>query len=141
MVNNLYIHTIPLVLALVGLLGQHVFAQDVSYVLAANLTSATNEHDYQAGSKSAVLYYTCLMKPVDDQWCDPPGPNDHINYCQGLLTDTHKEWRIMNVTACVDGFISGWKHWCTTYTKDCAFVVTNDQFPGRLINMTNYHQP
>jgi hypothetical protein len=120
---------IPLALALVGMLGQHAFA--VSYVpitpdglpavpvamhdtstchhtsegetcdaTIGQSTSQTNEHDYQAGFKAAEGDYA----DCTNGGCDLRYGNDVVDYCSGSAID--------NLTACQDGYINGWKHWC-----------------------------
>jgi hypothetical protein len=44
-----------------------------------------------------------------------------------------RQLRIANQTACVDGYVNGWKHWCMTDMKDCAKYMTMEAFPGKLI--------
>jgi hypothetical protein len=44
---------------------------------------------------------------------------------------------VTNMTACLDGYMDGWKHWCKTDTKDCADYISNGIFPGSRINTTN----
>jgi hypothetical protein len=36
---------------------------------------------------------------------------------------------ITNTTACQDGFLAGWKHWCVTYPVDCVSNMTIGDFP------------
>jgi hypothetical protein len=43
---------------------------------------------------------------------------------------------ITNQTACIDGYINGWRDWCNSDEKWCAFLVTKDIFPGIIFNAT-----
>jgi hypothetical protein len=47
--------------------------------------------------------------------------------------------QLTNATACVDGFINGWKDWCNKNAKDCVQLVTGKgegYLPGMLYNGT-----
>src|SRR5215471_746271 len=39
---------------------------------------------------------------------------------------------VTNSTACIDGYVDGWKHWCKE--KDGVQMATTDLLPGWLIN-------
>ena len=44
-------------------------------------------------------------------------------------------WTVTNQTACTDGYINGWKHWCRSDTKTCAWMTTGDILPGHLLEL------
>jgi len=40
---------------------------------------------------------------------------------------------VTNSSACTDGYVHGWEHWCEKNTKDCAQLAANDILPGSLV--------
>jgi hypothetical protein len=47
---------------------------------------------------------------------------------------------ITNSTACIDGYIQGWQHWCKSDLKDCGQFTMEGRLPGALISGHNlYH--
>jgi hypothetical protein len=47
---------------------------------------------------------------------------------------------VTNSTACIDGYIQGWQHWCKSDLKDCGQFTMEGRLPGALISGHNlYH--
>jgi hypothetical protein len=78
----------------------------------------TNEGSYKWGYSGAIDEYTGCQTSPDD--CAAPSGN-------GICA-----WQITNATACLDGYLNGWKHWCVSNAKTCADFTTYGMFPGKL---------
>ncbi|MFZ0221600.1 MAG: hypothetical protein WAM42_07890 [Candidatus Nitrosopolaris sp.] len=109
----------------------------------------TNESSYKYGFNTAIDNLTNLIT-VPPSWntqvpniCDTqdgcPGSDDAQNYCL-----TGQVAKVTNSTACIDGYVNGWRHWCTEdsyknaeYCTDLVFGGTASTFPGLLINEDN----
>lgn len=83
------------------------------------------------GYNNAVVAYShCFDKPSDGL-CDDRIGDPHA-HCGG--------WHYtgsMNQTACIDGYINGWKDWCNSDSKWCAYLITNGEyFPGVVYDAT-----
>jgi hypothetical protein len=47
---------------------------------------------------------------------------------------------VSNSTACIDGYIQGWQHWCKSDLKDCVEYMMEGRLRGTLISGHNiYH--
>jgi hypothetical protein len=47
---------------------------------------------------------------------------------------------VTNSTACIEGYIQGWQHWCKSDLKDCGQFTMDGRLPGALISGHNlYH--
>jgi hypothetical protein len=69
-------------------------------VIAPTLAYATNESSYKDAFRIAGEDYSCTT---------PEMAGRAVTLCSSFD----------NQTDCVDGYIHGWKHWCTTHAKDC----------------------
>jgi hypothetical protein len=49
------------------------------------------------------------------------------------VTECYISGNVTNSTACTDGYVNGWKHWCTHNAKECSQVVVANVLPGSLI--------
>jgi hypothetical protein len=79
------------------------FAYQVAY--------GTNESSYQHGYRTAIAIYECGVIQTSD--CDTPTSDDVNTVCVNTS----------NSTACMDGYLNGWSHWCSTDSKDCATLA------------------
>jgi hypothetical protein len=98
--------------------------------LAPILSYASNEGSYKYGFNSAVSdYETCYQGWMGTEGCsigsDQPISECYVGAGSGNVT---------NSTACTDGYMNGWKHWCNHNAKDCAELTTSDLFPGSLLS-------
>lgn len=101
----------------------------------------TNESSYRIGYNTAIANLTNLITvpppgstPENGNICDTqdgcPSSDDAQNYCMAIGVG------VTNTTACVDGYVNGWKHWCLEpYNAPyCVNLVTGGAFPGSFIN-------
>jgi hypothetical protein len=79
---------------------------------------ATNESSYKHGFNIAYNGYRCTV--TDD--CSPPANSALDSTC----TNTQ---HVTNTTACIDGYLHGWKSWCSLDTKVCLSDVLSGTFP------------
>jgi hypothetical protein len=100
---------VPLMLALVG---------SISVV---GIAHATNESSYQYGLKQGFSDYNTAVTNSAD--ADMPSSSWDVQTCQH---------HVDNSTACVDGYIDGWKHWCKSDGVDCGTWAANKIFPSSL---------
>jgi hypothetical protein len=113
------VHIIPLVLVLVDLVG-------------AQYAHATNESSYKYGYKDGYDTYNGCGGDTAD--CDWPDNFAAVHDCERGANDNN----VTNSTACFDGFINGWKHWCNDVDpKTCAWFTTNDFIPAIQLNAYN----
>ncbi|MGC1931023.1 MAG: hypothetical protein WA667_18795 [Candidatus Nitrosopolaris sp.] len=96
----------------------------------------TNEGSYKYGFKVGFSDYQCASTDFD---CDSPYNDNAIHRCYigandtGWPTPPYAQGLVVtNVTACIDGYVNGWKHWCNTNAKDCAFWTTKGVFPEEI---------
>jgi hypothetical protein len=102
------IKTIPLAIALVGLIGtQYAYA--------------TNESSYQYGFRSADFARGSGCDDTDGD-CDPSA----VSNCNTQSAN------VTNQTACVDGFVNAWRTTCMSDLKLCAIQVLAGIFPGHV---------
>jgi hypothetical protein len=112
-----------------------VFALAAFFVgyFAYQVAYGTNESSYKIGYNTAVDNYTNLItvNPDNTARCDTqdgcPQHDDAQKYCLSIGSG------VTNATACIDGYVNGWKHWCSTDLKMCANMVMGDTFPGSLV--------
>jgi hypothetical protein len=100
------------------------------------VTYGTNESSYQWGYKSGKEGYECSNYDAD---C-----NNGLGACDigaklsyGIVTPPgvpHLEGSVTNKTACLDGYVYGWKHWCNGDLSLCAKFVMSNVFPGVFAN-------
>ena len=105
MVNNLY-YVIPLLAVL---------------SLGAQLAHATNESSYQYGFKMADFARGSGCDDTDGD-CEPSA----VSNCNTQSAN------VTNQTACVDGFVNGWRSQCMSDLKLCAIQVLEGVFPGHV---------
>jgi hypothetical protein len=110
MVNKLY-YVIPLLAVL---------------SLGAQLAHATNESSYKAGYWLGFNNYKCTT--LDDP-CSGPFASQMSNECAVGPGDV-QGWAVTNSTACTDGYIDGFTHWCSQDTKDCAWEIKEGNAPA-----------
>jgi hypothetical protein len=85
---------------------------------------------YKAGRKG----YDCSNFDAD---CDDglQSYEVHIYYGTGYIASANSSsYWVTNQTACDDGFVNGWKHWCNTDLLLSANYVLSNVFPGQLAN-------
>lgn len=109
--------TIALVAFLVGM-----FCYQVAY--------GTNKSSYHYGWLAGFGTYQCR---ITEGGCDGPGvsSNDINTDCVGLAANSGGQ--DTNSTACTDGFIAGFVHWCGIHQKDCVSVFKLDEQPSTQI--------
>jgi hypothetical protein len=85
----------------------------------------TNESSYRMGFTQAATDWGCLGTPSDKPGEDCGygyfNPTDDVCYASNPHVD--------NVTACDDGYIAGYVHWCSSDQKDCVNLVKHVGFP------------
>jgi hypothetical protein len=98
---------------------------------------ATNEVSYKFGFNLGVDDYKhCFDTPQDADDCSPPDSSNPLAICVGNPNNQ----AVTNSTACIDGYVQGWQHWCKSDTKDCVDFMLSGHFPGALIYGKNvYH--
>ena len=90
----------------------------------------TTEGSYQQGYKWGRDGYQCSNFNAD---CD-----NGLNSCNvgtAIYQNVPNNYArivdsISNRTACLDGMVNGWKHWCNTDLGLCAKFVLSNVFPG-----------
>jgi len=96
----------------------------------------TNESSYQWGYKSGREGYECSNYDADcDNGLGTCDIGAKLSY--GIVTPPgvpHLEGSVTNKTACLDGFVNGWKHWCNDDLSLCAKFVMSNVFPGVFAN-------
>ena len=93
----------------------------VGFVLTAQTAFATNESSYKVGFSIAIDQYSGC-NDTDDSTC--PSNDVAISECYKGTTDDKGLVVVTNSTACMDGYVNGFKHWCQQDTKVCIDVVT-----------------
>lgn len=112
------IATIALAAFLIGM-----FCYQVAY-------GATTEDNYQYGYKVGRQGYDCSNFDAD---CDNGLTSCDYGYVHGTGSG-NQTFTVTNKTACFDGFVNGWEHWCNTDLALCAKYVLSNVFPGQLAN-------
>jgi hypothetical protein len=87
---------VPLVLALA--IGIGITTNQLAY--------ATNESSYNYGFKQGFSDYNTPVVNID---ADDPTPNIDVQACDNSVLGGSA---LTNSTACIDGYIDGWQHWC-----------------------------
>jgi len=79
----------------------------------------TTESSYKRGYWLGFFDYSCL-NPSDGEPCSGQYAHQMSDLCSVINagSDTILSG-ITNSTACKDGYIDGWAHWCKTDAKDC----------------------
>jgi hypothetical protein len=102
----------------------------------------TNESSYQWGYKSGREGYECSNYDADcDNGLGTCDIGAKLSY--GIVTPPgvpHLEGSVTNRTACLDGYVNGWKHWCNDDLSLCAKFVMSNVFPGVFANNQTYVQ-
>jgi hypothetical protein len=105
----------------------------------------TNELSYLYGFNVGFNDYKCTTNSD----CDEPQATDDVNDCQFGISHNHNDAylgndRVLkgvhvvnNLTACVDGYVNGFKAWCKTDGLDCGFWALQGVFPSSLIALKN----
>lgn len=103
-------------------------------LLVTQAALATNESSYQWGLKAGFGTYQCR---VTESGCDGPGvsSNDINTDCIGLAS-ANSGGQVTNSTACMDGFIAGYTHWCSQHAKDC--IKIDAEAPKPNYNQTGF---
>src|SRR5215467_538227 len=98
--------------------------------LSITYVKATNEGSYQYGYKEGRSGYQCSNFNAD---CDNGLGNcdvgDKIFYSNGV---PHIDATVTNKTACLNGYVDGWKQWCNTDLSLFAKFFLSNVFPGAL---------
>jgi hypothetical protein len=100
------------------------------------IAHATNEGSYIFGYSAGYDdYHNCFIGDstrIGD--CSPPSNDEALGIC------VVGNQAVTNSTACLDGYIQGWQHWCKSDTKDCVEYMLEGRLPGALISGHNlYH--
>jgi hypothetical protein len=90
-------------------------------LMTTTLAWATNESSYKEGFNNAFDGYNC----VQTEDCDIIANNGGELICNNQLDNPH----VSNSTACIDGYVDGWKHWCNIDMKDCLADILVGYFP------------
>jgi hypothetical protein len=101
------------------------------------IAHATNERSYKFGFSVGFSDYNhCFDNDADALDCSPPDSSNPLAICVGNPNNQ----AVTNSTACIDGYVQGWQHWCKSDTKDCVDFMLSGHFPGGLIYGKNvYH--
>jgi hypothetical protein len=91
-----------------------ILATTFSYQVAFG----TNESSYSWGYTGAVSIYQCAARAIQDPHEDC---NDGQDYYPSAICWTRNE--ITNLTACNDGYLDGYAHWCASDEKHCAQLI------------------
>jgi hypothetical protein len=104
------------------------------------LAWATNESSYNAGYKNAMQVAKCTATQVFTNNGDDCGRGEVSYYWTcGIQnpSDTGDISAVTNKTACDDGAVNGFVHWCSTDNNGCAAVIKSG---GVDLNGTVYQQ-
>jgi hypothetical protein len=89
-------------------------------VIAPTLAYATNEGSYKLGYNTAFNAYKCVY--TDD--CDMVGSQSPVyDLCALGVHSTIEKPTVTNTTACSDGYVNGWKAWCSF---ECRRIYSNE---------------
>jgi hypothetical protein len=80
------------------------------------IAHAKNESSYKYGFETGFESYQCVSKNGD---CDDPS-SDNINTI--CLNKSPLMVIVSNSTACMDGYLNGWAHWCESDAKNCIII-------------------
>jgi hypothetical protein len=104
-------------------------------VITPTLAYATNESSYLVGYQQATHQYPgCTI--IDPGGSEPGCPDSDaaIYSCYKGETLFHTSETVTNVTACMDGYVNGFNHYCKEHVKDCAENTINGNIPTYGIN-------
>ena len=101
------------------------------------IAHATNEGSYKFGFSVGFSDYNhCFDNDADALDCSPPDNDAPLQVC----VNNPVNHEVTNSTACIDGYVQGWQHWCKSDAKDCVDFMLSGRFPGALIYGKNvYH--
>jgi hypothetical protein len=101
-----------------------VIAAFVAY-FCYQVAYGTNESSYQYGFRDAVVMYSnCAIREEVGGNCIEYGIALPMSQCHVATYHIPVQGIVTNSTACVDGYIDGWKHWCNSDAKTCASYAT-----------------
>ena len=63
----------------------------------------------------------------------------HNPKANAFYTDVKPIGHVINATLCIDGYVQGFKHWCSTYTRDCVYATESGMIPIQLLTDERYH--
>jgi hypothetical protein len=87
---------------------------------------ATNESSYKKGFNEAATDWSCLAHPPTQ----PGADCGYIEFDPGdICYSNNTRDHIDNVTACDDGYIMGFVHWCSSDQNACVNLVKHTGFP------------
>jgi hypothetical protein len=99
------------------------------------IARATNERSYKWGFSVGFSDYNHCFD-INALDCSPPNNDAPLEVC--VSNPVNHE--VTNSTACIDGYIQGWQHWCKLDLKDCGQFTMEGHLPGALISGHNlYH--
>jgi hypothetical protein len=98
-----------------------------------NATAATNEHDYRYGFGWGLGDYNSSSTDTGLDFY-VTSTND-VAICNNAHTHADpnyagSEAQVLNATACRDGYLGGWKYWCTTDALHCAYWAAAGSVPS-----------
>jgi len=85
---------------------------------------ANNESSYEYGFKLGRSGYQCSNFQAD---CD-----NGLSSCDVTIYSLKSTPQLTNKTACLNGYVDGWKQWCNTDLSLCAKFFLSNVFPGAL---------
>src|SRR5215470_322617 len=95
--------TIPLLLLILGVMITPT---------VVNSIKATDESSYLYGYKNGRQGYQCSNFQAD---CD-----NGLSSCDVTIYSLKSTPQLTNKTACLNGYVDGWKQWCNTDLSLCA---------------------
>jgi hypothetical protein len=101
-VSKMRILTVPILLAVV--------------LLSAPVVWATNESSYKYGYEAGFGTYQCR---ITEGGCDGPGIATNESSIDCVSIAANSGGQDTNSTACQEGFVDGWTHWCTSHVNSC----------------------
>jgi len=114
------------------LLGLLIF---ICLLTTTTFAKATNESSYQYGYLSGSQ-----TAPDSD-----PHTNSYQDSDNCGLTNASVYWNndgiipaVTNTTACHNGFVVGWKIWCTNNAVDCVGNLTSGYFPDFFLKIHHW---
>lgn len=90
-----------------------------------------NEGSHKYGLGGGFFDYKCTTNTDSAGSCDQPSKTDDIDNCK-----TGAKYGVTNQTACVDGYVDGWKAWCKTDAGICAFWASQHIYPSSMDKKT-----
>jgi len=96
---------------------------------ATNANATSNEHDFRYGFHWGVDDYNSSSKDNSDLDFFVDSNND-VQLCQVGHDVFGNKNDVTNSTACRDGYVAGWKHWCQSDALDCAYWAATGTYPS-----------